>query len=128
MTQNEQLTITRQLDAAWIISLYAAIHVGEPPDGWITDKTAIEAATVLAKRLSDIYGGEDNPETVARRLAGLGIGVEVAREGETVLISAIPDDFEKWREDSRTPKICFPPCNAPPCQKGCMSCRLFMRV
>jgi hypothetical protein len=129
MTQTDQTAITRQLDALWIISLFAAIHTGEPPDGPIKDEGALKQAVALASYLSDVYGGEDSPETIARRLADLGIGVEITDGDGTVRISEAPDGFDAREGRHARPMTCLPPCS-PPCVNGknCPTCTLFISI
>jgi hypothetical protein len=77
---DSQYTVAQRVDAAWMIAVCIAIHGGEPPTDWSEDEKAFPMAFELATHLAARYGRTNDSDAINRRLAGLGIKVELGAD------------------------------------------------
>jgi hypothetical protein len=108
----ESFVLAHEPDVAWLITLWIAIHGGDPgPQGPIEiDETTALLAAALSARLGELYGaGAATVEELQDRLAGTGMAVRT--DGAAF--------FEPYRpmgksfcanlphQDPRKERICF---------------------
>jgi hypothetical protein len=100
---DSQYSTTQRVDAAWMIAVCIAVHGGEPPTDWNEDEKAFPLALGLAAHLAERYGRTNDPDSINRRLAGLGIKVEMG--ADDCVNTSTPNNGDP----SQTLRCCLPP-------------------
>ena len=78
MNTRLQLTRAHQLDPAWIIALWLAIHGGDPAPEGVIGKEVVEAAERLSASLAKSVPVSATSEQVEEHLRGAGFTVDGA--------------------------------------------------
>jgi hypothetical protein len=106
-----QLVLAHELDVAWIIALWLAVHHGDPYPEGISKATQSEQTEVLVRALSGHLQTVTNVDSaqIVEKLAKLGMDVSVEVEGKRTHVKNTKQYFDLMDESQiqKPHRICI---------------------